>query len=136
MTSPSAIVAGKGFTLLEMVVVLSILGMATAIAAPAVLRSIDTWQRQGQIEGLLDQIRGLPAVARAQGREVMISEETLVSANSPLRAAPGSTLATPKPWRIRHNGVCDEGIVQLEGAGRPIRIAVEAPFCDPSVVPE
>lgn len=110
--------------------------MATAIAAPAVLRSIDTWQRQGQVEGLLDQIRGLPASARAQGREVLVSAESLASKSPPLRAEPGSRITTAKSWRIRHNGVCDSGSVQLEGTGSPIRIEVKAPFCDPQVVTE
>lgn len=138
MTSSAAMIARRGFTLLEMVVVLSILGLATAIAAPSVFRSIGTWQRQGQIEGLLDQIRGLPAMARAQGREVLISKETLGAAIPPLRADEGYALSTAKAWRIRYNGVCDAGTVTLQGSGgaNPVRIEVAAPFCDPKLLPQ
>ena len=34
----------RGFTLLEMVVVLAILGLATAMVAPSMIRSIDSWR--------------------------------------------------------------------------------------------
>ena len=54
-----------GFTLLEMIVVLAILGMATALVAPAALRGIDSWRRQAAMDVLLDQIRGLPGRARS-----------------------------------------------------------------------
>ena len=44
----------RGFTLLEMIVVLAILGLATALVAPATLRSIDSWQRKAAMDVLVD----------------------------------------------------------------------------------
>lgn len=126
----------RGFTLLEMVVVLSILGLATAMAVPAVLRSIDTWQRRGDVEAVLDQIRGLPAAARAQGRDLVISRDTLSAADAPIRLGEGRTLTTAQPWRVRYNGVCDGGIIELENGERMTRIVVSPPFCDPQVNPD
>lgn len=123
----------KGFTLLEMVVVLSILGLATAIAAPAMLRGIETWQRRGEVDAVLDQIRGLPATARAQGRDLLISDETLAAPDAPLKASPGWTVTTTEPWRVHHNGVCGGGVVQLEMDGRATTIEASAPFCDPRI---
>ena len=55
----------RGFTLLEMIVVLAILGLVTALVAPAALRGIDSWRRQAELDSLLDQIRALPGNARA-----------------------------------------------------------------------
>lgn len=126
----------RGFTLLEMVVVLSILGLATAIVAPATLRGIETWQRRGEIESVLDQVRGLPAAARAQGRDVVISADTLAADPPVLRLGPGWTASTDAPWTVRHNGVCDGGIIRLMNNGRIATIEARAPFCDPVIQAE
>lgn len=123
----------RGFTLLEMVVVLAILGLAASIAAPAALRGVDAWQRRGVLDALLDQVRGLPAAARAQGREVVLDDALLASPDAPLRVAEDWSLTTDTPWRVRYNGVCDPGVLRLAHGGRVTRIEVAAPFCTPTV---
>ncbi len=123
----------RGFTLLEMVVVLAIVGLATAIVAPATLRGIETWQRQGEMESLIDQVRGLPAAARTQGRDIVISGDTLATDTPVLRVAPGWTVSTDVPWTVRNNGVCDGGIIRLSKGGRSATIEALAPFCDPVI---
>lgn len=123
----------RGFTLLEMVVVLAILGLVTAIVAPATLRGIETWQRRGEIESMLDQLRGLPAAARAQGRDIVISGDTLAADPPVLHAAPEWTVTTGVTWKVRHNGVCDGGTIRLAKGGRSATIEALAPFCDPVI---
>ena len=124
-----------GFTLLEMIVVLAILGLATAMVAPSMLRGIDTWRRQAEQDALLDQIRALPGNARATGRPVVVSDETLVSPNPPLKIAADWTLRAPATWRVHSNGVCDEGSVEIGNAYGTRVIKVASPFCDPVVQP-
>jgi prepilin-type N-terminal cleavage/methylation domain-containing protein len=125
----------RGFTLLEMIVVLAILGLATALVAPAALRSIDTWRRQSEQDALLDQIRALPGNARARGRAVEISDAALAAAQPPLHVAADWTLRVPATWRVHANGVCDGGEVEIGNAhGRRV-IEVASPFCDPVVQP-
>ena len=124
-----------GFTLLEMIVVLAILGLATALVAPTALRGIDSWRRQAAMDVLLDQIRGLPGAARAGGEPIVVSEESLRSDAPPLRIGDDWTLRVDEPWRVAGNGVCDDGKVVVAGSYGERLVLVEAPFCDVSVQP-
>lgn len=122
----------RGFTLLELVVVLAILGLVAALAAPALLRGIDSWQRKAQLDALVEQVRGLPAHARQHGRALRIDDALLASADSPLAPGPGWTLAAPVPWTVRPSGVCDAGELEVgQAGGRTARLRVQAPFCEP-----
>jgi prepilin-type N-terminal cleavage/methylation domain-containing protein len=125
----------RGFTLLEMIVVLAILGLATALVAPAALRSIDSWQRQAELDALLDQIRALPGNARASGKVILISEQTLSSSAPPLQVAPAWKLTVKTPWRVGANGVCEGGQLDIGNDYGKRTLAVAAPFCDPVVQP-
>ena len=124
-----------GFTLLEMIVVLAILGLATALVAPSAIRGIDSWRRQSALDSLLDQIRALPGNARATGRAVMLSDETVKMKDAPLRVAADWVLSVPKPWGVNANGVCEGGTVEIGNDHGKRVVAVSAPFCDPVVQP-
>ena len=109
---------------------------SAAIVAPATIRGIETWRRQGEIESMLDQVRGLPAAARAQGRDIVISGDTLAADPPVLHVQSGWTASTDAAWTVRHNGICEGGMILLENAGRITKIEARAPFCDPVIRPE
>ena len=124
-----------GFTLLEMIVVLAILGLASALVGPSMVRGIDTWRRQAAMDGLLDQLRALPGNARGSGKPIAITDATLGSSTPPLHIDADWTLHVPKPWSVGANGVCHGGEVIVGNAFGERTIHVAAPFCDPSVQP-
>lgn len=123
----------RGFTLLEVIVVLAIMGLVAAVATPSVVRGIDSWRRQAQSDSVMDQLRSLPARARASGRAIELSDAALASATPPLQVEPGWSLAVPEPWTVHANGVCDGGTVELHQGQRMQVLQVSAPFCDPRV---
>ena len=124
-----------GFTLLEMIVVLAILGLVTAVVAPSALRSIDSWQRQAAMDSVLDQIRALPGNARGSGRSIEISNTSLAADPAPLHIETGWALEVATPWQVSASGVCAGGEVQVKGEYGSRRIIVAAPFCDPEIAP-
>ena len=124
-----------GFTLLEMIVVLAILGLATALVAPATLRSIDSWQRKAAMDVLVDRIRALPGSARASGKPIVIDQASLASTAPPLVVDAGWTLEVPKAWQVGANGVCQGGEVVVANHYGGQTIQVTAPFCDVRVLP-
>lgn len=124
-----------GFTLLEMIVVLAILGLAAALVGPSMVKSIDTWGRKAAMDVLLDQLRALPGNARGSGTPITISDATLASATPPLRIDADWTLHAPTPWSVGANGVCQGGEVIVRNRYGERTIRVVAPFCDPSVQP-
>ena len=132
---PQAGMSRAGFTLLEMIVVLATLGLATALAVPAMLRGIESWRQQAAIDVLLDGIRALPADARARGQPIVIDETSLRSGNPPLRIAGDWTLSVPTPWRVGVNGVCAGGDMVVAGRYGEKTIRVSTPFCEAKVLP-
>ena len=125
----------QGFTLLEMIVVLAILGLATAWVAPSAVRGIDSWRRQAAQDALLDQIRALPGNARARGRSFEISNAALAKADAPLRVEGDWKLRVPDTWNVHANGVCEGGDVEIVNPAGARTIRVSSPFCDPVVTP-
>ena len=122
----------RGFTLLEVIVVLAIMGMVAAVVAPAAVRGIDSWRRQADMDALGEQVRALPGRARASGKAITIDDDALAAEEPPLRMAPGWTLSVPEPWQVHANGVCDGGpLVARDPAGNERAWQVQGPFCDP-----
>ena len=127
--------AALGFTLLEVIVVLSIMGLVAAVVAPAAVRSIDSWRRQADADALGEQVRSLPGRARGSGTTITIDNASLSSEEPPLRMAPGWSLSVPEPWKVHANGVCDGGLlVARNGSGQERAWQVHGPFCDPQPI--
>lgn len=121
--------ATTGYTLLEMVVVLAILALATGLAAPIGYRMIDSWQESEKLERLAQTIADMPMRARREGQPLEFRQKDGARLSRELALPEGWALNLDTPWVIRSNGACldSEGTL-VTGRGEH-HVAIQSPFC-------
>lgn len=115
-----------GYTLLELVVVMAILAMATAIAAPPSYRMIRSWQEATQVEDVLQQMEHLPGIVRASGTPLEGKANGGISA---ITLPEGWSLRMTTPLQVLANGACSEARGVLATTQQSIDFRILAPFC-------
>lgn len=118
--------AAAGYTLLEMVVVMSVLAMATAVVAPMGSRMIATWRNATQVQDVISQIEHLPSTVRDSGSPLNASAD---GSPLPVKLPTGWTLKLQEPLQVLANGACSNTTATLTTTTQRIDMHVEAPFC-------
>ena len=131
----------SGFTLLELLIVLALLGLATAIALPNLERLYVAATRTSERDHVLDQVAALGREAALRGRAyVVFGNARAPGADAAARYAEYETYVVdvPQGWRleldrplvVRANGVCLGGALTLSHAeGEAVRIELTPPYC-------
>lgn len=148
----------SGFTLLELVVVLVLVSLVTALATPNLQRLYGAVARTTERNAILDRFANLGRQALLHRRAYLVvgsdtPDETrnrYSTARSDDEDAPsaegispfeqhepyrmdlpnGWTLHLPEPILVRANGVCLGGEVALSYNGEPdVRLVLEPPYC-------
>lgn len=118
----------RGFTLLEMLVVLVILGMAAAVVAPPLARTVDRVREAGDRDEVRRGLERLPVVARGQGQALAFAAgEPVVLPDRPWPEA--WRVAAAADFRIEASGFCAGAEVQATGPAGPRRWRLVAPDC-------
>ncbi|HAI58554.1 MAG TPA: hypothetical protein DCM32_01570 [Xanthomonadaceae bacterium] len=118
----------RGFTLIEMLVVLVILGMAAALVAPALARTAERVRESGEREDVRRLLQAMPALARQQGHALVWDAGMPMAL--PGRDWPeGWQVVALSPIRIAANGWCSGGELQARGGETTMHFAVNAPDC-------
>lgn len=148
----------SGFTLLELIVVLTLLSLMTAMAAPNLRRLYGAVSRTTERNEILDRFADLGRQATLHRRAYLVvgtdtpnerkkgdtalrlddEDAAFSGAVSPLEhhkpyrmdVPDGWTLHLPAPILVRANGVCLGGEVVLFYHGEPdVRLVLDPPYC-------
>lgn len=115
-----------GYTLLELVVVMAILAMATALAAPPSYRMISSWQESTQVKDVIEQLERLPGKVRSSGNPL---SATVDATTAPVDLPQGWSLKMDEPLHVQANGACSNAQGVLITTGQSIVLRIQAPFC-------
>lgn len=118
----------RGYTLLEILVVVALLALATSLVAPAGYRMITSWREAGAVDEALQSIGALPLRARAAGHELLLPDPTAPDAVH-VELPDGWRLEMHSPLTVRANGACSDAAGILHTTRQLIDFRVAAPFC-------
>jgi len=132
---------GRGFTLIEMLVVMVLLGLMAGLALPAMQRWFDAVQAKAHAAALIDAMRSAAFAAGATRRTIVVDAGsfgveagTEAAANETERLSlsmpPGWSLLRAEPAWFLATGLCKPGRLVLEPEpGRSLALVVHGPIC-------
>ncbi len=86
--------AARGFTLLELLIVLSLLGLLSALVAPRMLGWVESAQQRQRLQALRQELQALP-------QQAFLSGTPLHWQGQPDQAPPLPSLAQSPRWQLR-----------------------------------
>ena len=121
-------IATVGFSLLEMLVVLVLISVMTALVAPRLHGTVQAIATSGERAEVTRQLERLPLLARQQGRPIEVEAGGDVTAVSP---------DFPDGWKVQpitalniaRNGVCAATNLRVEGREMVEEWSVGSPDC-------
>lgn len=122
--------AARGFTLLEMLVVLAIGALLVAIVVPGLKRMLESVELGGQRKAIVTQLDGLGYRSYASGKRYVLAGTPAADDAAPLDWPAGWKLEVPRPIEYAFNGQCSGGrLVLVAPDGRRESFQLRAPLC-------
>ncbi|MCV6637874.1 type II secretion system protein [Candidatus Albibeggiatoa sp. nov. NOAA] len=128
----------KGYTLLELMVVLFIFALLTGLVAPRLMTMYDTVQAAYQRDEIMSQISSLSYQAYQKGLNFRFetypfkaenADYDVLKKNIKLDLAQEWQLIADKPIIFRANGACTGGLMHLKNDTISYPIQLIPPFC-------
>lgn len=122
--------AAAGYTLLEMVVVLAVIGLIMSIAAPPLFKTVERYREKTAMEDVQRQLQRLPVLVARLGRAQTLDDRTPWPWGLPPLDLGGWVLKYKTPLVVQANGYCEGASLELQHGERRVPFVVTAPFCE------
>jgi prepilin-type N-terminal cleavage/methylation domain-containing protein len=123
--------AGRsGFSLLELLVVLALMGMLSAVVAPRLARTYDAIAGSGERDEVVRQMERLPLLARHDGKAILIGRGDAEALSSRITLPDGWSVSPLEALRIEASGVCHPARLSVSGRGVVEVRQLTAPACE------
>lgn len=132
-------ISAKGFTLVEMLAVLTLTALIAGLVLPAMQRWFDSVSHRAELSEVAVQFQRLAARAALLSQTVELNKVTWkdkLSDGEPALALPeGWSVASDKPVVFFRSGTCGGGDVDLVGPkNRKVQLRVTEVTCDVNIV--
>ncbi|MDE2367963.1 MAG: type II secretion system protein [Burkholderiales bacterium] len=128
--------APAGFTLIEVLIALTIVALVAAVALPGLARRLDTAFSDADLQQTVASARALPARTTTLGIDLTLDATALTrplpDGALPLDLPAGWSAKVERPARLWHSGTCEPGslVVQEPADGRRWRVAIARLTCE------
>ena len=129
----------RGFTLIEMVVVMTLIGLMASLTVPAMQRWFDSISTRAQLSEVSIQFQRLAARAALLSQTVVLNKDSwrdkMSDGEAALALPDGWSIASTLPITFFHSGICDGGTVDLLGPQQlKVQLQIARASCDVSFV--
>jgi len=121
----------RGFTLLEILVVMVVMAGLVAVAGPRLNTLYSSVQGAAERDDVVDQVRGLAQQARRKGQAIEFSGWPAEEFPADLQIPEQWEIHVDSPIQFQASGACLGGVIRLRRAAAEYEYVMEPPYCEP-----